>query len=262
MDYYKKLNIFYELLEDAIFITSGIIYDEYVCNRILSNHNKILFHNKNLPIDDFYDIDYDIETSDRVIKSTKIKIAYKNNNDYIKFLKFLNKNLHLIEELNISIEITISKDEPPYKSNNYTCYGLLLDSKNNYYYSKNTGTPYDNIDNVEKKIIKEIINKETQYLRGFYSNYEILLDITRMIDDAWKITNLPYNYSKNNKYNENCPICLNNLNNNKEVINIFNYNIHFKCLNNYLLTQKNALYFKCPYRNSIDLNNCKYFTTF
>ena len=84
-----------------------------------------------------------------------------------------------------------------------------------------------------------------------------------MIDDAWKITNLPYNYSKNNKYNENCPICLNNLNNNnKEVINIFNYNIHFKCLNNYLLTQKNAVYFKCPYRNSIDLNNCKYFTTF
>lgn len=263
MDYYKKLNIFYELLEDAIFITSGIIYDEYVCNRILSNHNKILFHNKNLSIDDFYDIDYDIETSDRFIKSTKIKIAYINNNDYIKFLKFFNKNLYLIEELNICIEITISKDEPPYKSNNYTCYGLLLDSKNNYYYSKNTGTPYDNIDNVEKKLIKEIINKETQYLRGFYSNYEILLDITRMIDDGWKITNLPYNYSKNNKYNENCPICLNNLNNNnKEVINIFNYNIHFKCLNNYLLTQKNAILFKCPYRNSIDLNNCKYFTTF
>ena len=264
MDYYKKLNVFYELLEDAIFITNGIIYDEYVCNKILSNHYKILFHNKNLSNEKFYDIQFDIETNERIIKLTKIKIAFQNNNDYIIFINFINKNLNLIEELNISIEITISTNEPPYKSNNYTCYGLLLDSKDNYYYSKNTGTPYDNINNVETKIIEEIINKETQYLRGFYSNYEILLDINRMIDKEWKITNLPYNYSKNDKYNENCPNCLNNFNldNNKEVINIFNYNIHYKCLHDYLLSQKNAILFKCPYRNLIDFNNCKYFTKF
>lgn len=263
MDYYKKLNIFYELLESAIFINNGIIYDEYVCNRILSNHNRDLYNNKNLLMDKFYDNNYDIKTNDRIIKLTKIKVAFINNNDYIKFIEFYNRNLNLIEELNISIEITISKDEPPYKSNNYTCYGLLLDDKDNYYYSKNTGTPYDYIDDVENKIIKEIINKETQYLRGFYSNYDIFVDIIRMIDEGWKITNLPYNYYKNDNYNDNCPICLKRLKNkNNQVINIFNYNIHFKCLNDYLLTQKNAIFFKCPYRNLIDLNTCKYFTKF
>ena len=260
MNYYKKLNEFYELLEKAIYKNNGIIYDEYVCNRILANHNKILFHNKNLSIKNFYDIDYDIETKERNIKSNKINIAFKNNNHFIKFNKFYNKHSNLIDELNISIEITISKNEPPYKSNNYTCYGLLLNKKNNYYYSKNTGTPYDNIDNVENKIIREIINKETQYIRGFYSNYDIFIDIIRMIDnEGWIITNLPYNYFKNENYNDNCPICLNYLDNrNNEVINIFNYNIHQKCLNNYLLTQKNAIFFKCPYRNLIDFNTCKY----
>lgn len=261
MNYYKKLNIFYELLEDAIYTNNGIIYDEYVCHKILSNHNKELYNNKNLSIENFYDINYDIETKERIIINNKIKIAFTNNNDYIKFIEFFNRNYNLIEELNISIEITISKDEPPYKCNNYTCYGLLLDGKENYYYSKNTGTPYDNIDNVEKKIIKEIIDKQTQYIRGFFSNYDILLDINRMIDNKWKITNLPYNYFKNNRYNDNCPICLSYLNND-DTINIFNYNIHLNCLNSYLLTQKEALVFKCPYRNIIDFNSCKYLTTY
>lgn len=256
MNYHKKLNIFYELLEDAIYINKGIIYDEYVCNKILSNHYKELYKKKELLMEKFYDINYDIETNERIIKINKIKIAFKNNNDYIQFIKFNNNNSNLIEELNIFIEITISKDEPPYKSNNYTSYGLLLNSKDNYYYSKNTGTPYDYIDNITEKIIKEIINKETHYLRGFYSNYDIFIDIIRMIDDGWKITNLPYNYYKNNNYNDDCPICLNYLNN-KDTINIFNYNIHFKCINDYLLTQKNAISFKCPYRNIINLNNYK-----
>jgi len=263
MNFYKKLNIFYQLLEDIIFINNGIIYDEYVCNKILANYNKELYLKKNLPNENYYDINYDEETNERIIKSTLIKISFKHHNNYIKFYQFINDNSNLIDELNISIEITISKDEPPYKSNNYTCYGLLLDSKDNYYYSKNTGTPYDNIDSdlIKEKIIKQIINKETQYLRGFFTNYDILVDINRMLDNNWIITNMPYNYFKNHSYNDNCPICLNYLNN-KDTINIFNYNIHQKCLNDYLLTQKNCNFFKCPYRNLIDFNTCKYFTKF
>lgn len=269
MEYYKKLNNFYDLLEDAIFINNGIIYDEYVCCRILSNHFKKIFEeDSNLNQNNFYDIYYDKKTIERIITIKKIKISFKNNNDYIKFIEFFNKNLKLIDEFDINIEITISKDEPPYKSNNYICYGLLLINKNVYKYSNNTGTPYDNIkdnknnEELKNKIIKKIIKKETQYIRGFFSNYDIFIDINRMIYDGWFITNMPYNYFKNISYNDNCPICLNYLDNNNETINIFNYNIHQKCLNNYLLTQKNAVFFKCPYRNLIDFNTCKYFTKF
>jgi len=53
----------------------------------------------------------------------------------------------------------------------------------------------------------------------------------------------------------------------KEIINLFenihrlhsnNYYIHHLCLVKFLATQKNALYFKCPYRYKIDFNICKY----
>lgn len=274
-EHYKELNDFYQILENNIYINNGIIYDEYVCDRLLSDHFTNLYKNKNKDEDEndnekFYDINYDVETRERIIISNKIKISFNNNNNYIKFIEFFNENSNLIEKLNLIIEITISKDEPPYKNNNYISYGLLLKGKNNYYYSKNTGTPYDLMNNVENKIIKQIINKETQYIRGFYSNYDILLDINRMIENGWKITNLPFNYYKKINYNNNCPICLEYLNynyyhnyhnyhnTNNQIINLFNYNIHHKCLFNYLLTQKNALIFKCPYRNTIDLNSCKY----
>jgi len=271
-NYYEKLNKFYELFEDVIYKNNGLIYDEYVCNRILSDHKKNLYKLKKLSMENFYDINYDIETIDRIIISNKINIAFKNNNDHLSFSLFYNDHSNLIDELNLCVEITISKNEPPYKSNNYTCYGLVSNRRYNYYYSNNTGTPYDNLNNndVKKKIIKEVINKQTQYLRGFYSNYDIFLDINRMIGDGWTITNLPYCYSKDTNYNDECPICFNYLNENDDVdnndsdktINIFNYNIHMNCLNNYLLSQKDALIFKCPYRNLIDFNCCKYLIKF
>jgi hypothetical protein len=271
-NYYEKLNKFYKLFEDVIYKNNGLIYDEYVCNRILSDHKKNLYKLRKLSMENFYDINYDIETIDRIIISNKINIAFKNNNDHLSFSLFYNDHSNLIDELNICVEITISKNEPPYKSNNYTCYGLVSNRRYNYYYSNNTGTPYDNLNNndVKKKIIKEVINKQTQYLRGFYSNYDIFLDINRMIGDGWTITNLPYCYSKDTNYNDECPICFNYLNENDDVdnndsdktINIFNYNIHMNCLNNYLLSQKDALIFKCPYRNLIDFNCCKYLIKF
>ena len=90
----------------------------------------------------------------------------------------------------------------------------------------------------------------------------------QMIGNGWKINNLPYIITTNIKPHDCCPICLDKFSNTKkEVINLFeniyrlhsnNYHIHHLCLVKFLATQKNSLYFKCPYRYKIDFNICKY----
>jgi len=279
MLYYRQLNEFMETLEIEILNNNGIIYDNYVCNRLLADHNKQLFIDKQLPMDKFYNMSFDNSTIDRFIKSNKIHIAFINNDDYINFYKFISNSSNIIQELNILLEITISKDEPPYKNNHYVCQGLLLSCQNDeitYYYSNNTGTPYDAFTDNEKltkKIVKDVLNKSTQYIRGFYSNYEIFTDIYKMINDGWKITNMPYSLSQPPTIINNCcTICLENFNqSNKEIATIYeynfnkkksHYNIHHKCLLTYLRKQKNTIVFKCPYRYIIDFNICKYLITF
>lgn len=281
MLYYKELNNLLNKIEEEILYNNGIIYDNYVCYRLLATYNKQLYITNKLPDDKFYDISFDLKTSDRFIKSNYIKIAFKNNDNYINFYKFISDNSNIINELKITLDITISKDEPPYKNNNYICQGLLLlliNDKITYKYSNNTGTPYDTIsnnnDNLSKKIIKDIINKTTQYIRGFYSNYEIFTDIYKMINNGWNITNLPYSIIKNNYNNNNdsCPICLELFNHsNKELVNLYeniyrqpssNYKIHHQCLIKYLKKQKECIYFTCPYRYKIDFNICKYLIIF
>jgi hypothetical protein len=274
MIYYDELNNFLLLLEKEIINNNGIIYDKYVCDRLLAALFKKAFLNKKLSLNRFYDISYDIETIDRFIKSPIMKIAFKHGPDHIKFYTFITNNINIIDKLKITFEITISNDEPPFKHNNYICNGLLLSSdengNNKYYYSKNTGTPYDYMDNslITKKIISDIKNKTTQYIRGFHNNHEIFMDIYKMIGYGWKINNLPYIITTNIKPNDCCPICLDKFSNSKkEVANLFenihrlhsnNYHIHHLCLVKFLATQKNAIYFKCPYRYKIDFNICKY----
>ena len=274
MLYYDELNSFLYLLEQEIINNNGIIYDKYVCDRLLATFYKKAFLNKKLSLNRFYDISYDIETIDRFIKNPIIKIAFKHGLDHINFYKFITDNINNINKLKITFEITISNDEPPFKHNNYICHGLLLakdeNNKLKYYYSKNTGTPYDNMDNylITKKIIIDIKNKTTQFIRGFNTNHEIFIDIYKMIGNGWKINNLPYIITTNIKPHDCCPICLDKFSNTKkEVINLFenihrlhsnNYHIHHLCLVKFLATQKNSLYFKCPYRYKIDFNICKY----
>jgi hypothetical protein len=274
MIYYDELNNFLSLLEKEIINNNGIIYDKYVCDRLLAALFKKAFLNKKLSLNRFYDVSYDMETIDRFIKSPILKIAFKHGPDHIKFYTFITNNINIIDKLKITFEITISNDEPPFKHNNYICHGLLLSSdengNNKYYYSKNTGTPYDYMDNsiITRKIISDIKNKTTQYVRGFHSNYEIFMDIYKMIGYGWKINNLPYIITTTIKPNDCCPICLDKFSNtNKEVANLFeniyrlhsnNYHIHHLCLVKFLATQKNAIYFKCPYRYKIDFNICKY----
>ena len=284
MNNFKELNEFFKILEKEIINNNGIIYDSYVCNRILASHYKNIYMNNNLSLYLFYDINYDLPTINRFIKSTDIKIAFKHGIDHFKFYSFITINSSIIKRLNISIEITISNDEPPFKNNNYICHGLLLandyenDNEYKYYYSNNTGTPYDNniTDSTTTKIINDVINKRTQYIRGFYSNYEIFTDIYRMINNGWKITNLPYIINEIDEYrdkNDSCPICLDgfNKNINREIVTLYenihrynshNYRIHHKCLFKYLNLQKNNTYFKCPYRYKIDFNICKYLITY
>jgi hypothetical protein len=263
MLYYKELNNFYKLLEVEVINNNGIFYGTYPCERLLASYYEKKYNN--LPIHKFYDINYNKETIDRFIKSTNIKIAFKHGNDHINFYSFINNNTNIINSLNINIEITISNDEPPYKHNNYSCYGLLLSKINDkieFHYSKNTGTLYDNIENATNIIIKDIIQKKTNYIRGFISNYEIFNDIYKMIDNGWKIKNLPYNVYYNDKDENCCPICLDTLNN-TEIASIYeyhkqfhNYKLHHKCLIKFLATQKNKEYFKCPYRYKIDFRIC------
>lgn len=278
MLYYQELNDFLEKIEIEILNNNGIIYDNYVCDKILATYNKQIYLNNNLPIEKFYDLSFNKITIDRFIKSNIIKIAFKNNENYINFYKFISNSSNIIDKLKLSLEITISNDEPPYKNNHYICQGLLLFNYNDkliYRYSNNTGTPYDTISNIEilsKKIIKDIVNKTTQYIRGFYSNYEIFSDIYKMINNGWKITNIPYTIHSHIQTNECCPICLELFNqSNKEIAilyeNIFrqptaNYKIHHNCLIKYLKKQKKSIYFKCPYRYKIDFNICKYLIIF
>jgi hypothetical protein len=276
MLYYDELNNFLFLLETEILNNNGIIYEKYVCDRLLATFFKKAFMNKKLSLNRFYDISYDMETIDRFIKNPIIKIAFRNGADYIRFYTFITNNINNINNLKITLEITISNDEPPFKNNNYICYGLLLskddenDKKLKYYYSKNTGTPYDNMDNsiITQKIITDIKNKTTQYIRGFHTNYEIFHDIYKMIGFGWNINNLPYIITKNTGLHDCCPICLDKFSNSKkEIINLFenihrlhsnNYYIHHLCLVKCFATQKKTLYFKCPYRYKIDFNICKY----
>jgi hypothetical protein len=281
MVYFEELNEFFKILEKQIIDNNGIIYDTYVCDRIIASYYTNIYINKKLPLNRFYDINYDYSTIARFIKSNIIKFSFKQSLDHINFYSFITSNASIINHLNIKLEITISNDEPPFKHNNYICYGLLLsnDLENNnnfkYYYSNNTGTPYDNnASTITAKIISDVINKRTQYIRGFYSNYEIFSDIYKMINDGWKITNLPYivNVNINEITNDSCPICLEKfIITNKETITLYeniyrynsnNYKIHHKCLFKYLNMQKNKRYFKCPYRYKIDFNICKYLITY
>jgi hypothetical protein len=287
MLYYEELNNFFQLLEMKIINNNGIIYDTYVCDRLLATFNKKKYYNKKLPIERFYDNNYDYLTIDRFIKSNNIKLSFKKGIDYINFYIFITDNINTINKLNINLTITISNDEPPFKHNNYICYGLLLsndginNSKFKYYYSNNTGTPYDNNVNdndITNKIIMDVLNKKTQYIRGFYSNYEIFTDIYKMFNNGWKIINVPYiindnvNDNDNDNVNDSCPICLEKFKNStKEIITLYenihrynsnNYRIHHKCLFKYLNMQKNKTYFKCPYRYKIDFNICKYLITY
>jgi hypothetical protein len=262
MIYYKELNNFYELLETEALNNNAIIYGTYPCEKLLAIYNRSLYYiENNLSSDKFYDIDYDKKTIDRFIKSSNIKIAFKHGIDHINFYLFITNNINTINDLNISIEITISNDEPPYCNNNYTCYGLLLSKIDNiimFYYSKNTGTSYDLQANPTKSILKQIIQKNTNYIRGFNENYKIFDDIYKMIDNGWKINNLPYSiYSKDDNDNEtNCPICLEKLFNNTEIALINNYKLHHNCLVKFFKTQKNKEYFLCPYRYKIDFRQC------
>lgn len=226
MIYFDELNNFYKQMEPEILKNNGILYGDYPCEKLLMVNHKIDF-----------------------IKTTNIKIAFKHGNDHIEFYSFIPNNINIINNFNISIEITISNDEPPYKNNTYSCYGLLL-SKYGFHYSGNTGTIYDN-----ENHISEILQRKTSYIRGCNTNYEIFEDIYNMIKEGWIIENLPYKLYYDFNEDNCCPICLEKLKTD-EIAFVNKYKIHHKCLIKFLKTQKNEVYFKCPYRNNIDFRNC------
>jgi hypothetical protein len=271
MLYYRELNELLTMIELEVYNNDGIIYDTFVCDRILAKHNTNIYIKNKLCLDKFYDISYNPETKDRFIKNPKIKVVFKQHHNFNRFIKFIENNMNKINELRMTYKISISNQEaPPFKNNNYICYGLLME-KNNIYYSNNTGTPYDYVmtDELDKKIINDIINKRTQYIRGFHSNNEIFNDIFRMINDGWKITNLPYDIVPNDSFSEFCPICLEQLIvRDTEIVKLYenvfykdksnNYKIHHDCLIKFFKTQQKKIFFKCPYRYVIDFNSCKF----
>jgi hypothetical protein len=233
MLYFEELNNFYKLLEVEVFKNNGIIYGNYPCEKLLKVNHKNKF-----------------------IRTTNIKIAFKHGEDHIQFYSFIPNNINIINGLNISIEITISNDEPPYKNNTYSCYGLLL-SKFGFHYSRNTGTIYDNYETsyITKMIVANILKKTTNYIRGFNSNYDIFNDIYNMINNGWIIENLPYKLYYDDQDENSCPICLEKLKTD-EIAFLNKYKIHHKCLVKFLKTQKKEICFKCPYRNKIDFRDC------
>ena len=118
MLYYRELNELLTMIELEVYNNDGIIYDTFVCDRILAKHNTNIYTKNKLCLDKFYDISYNPETKDRFIKNPKIKVVFKQHHNFNRFIKFIENNMNKINELRMTYKISISNQEaPPFKNN-------------------------------------------------------------------------------------------------------------------------------------------------
>ena len=209
--------------------------------------------------------------------------------------KTLSFNGHKIE---IKIDLIINNDvhyhyEPPFNSADFSCnlFVMVKDPQGyNIRLSKNTGTPLDTLDYVNKKrieakIIDELLlgriefirnmnSKNTEYINGFR--------IMKMLSkDEYKITNLLFrDVEKTNKEKETeeyqCDICMCDINmsENERLIEIltnkYHRNImHKSCFVNYLENEISRKYInietgeiecRCSRRNPFNFKNSHKFS--
>lgn len=205
--------------------------------------------------------------------------------------KTLSFNGHKIE---INLDVIINNDihynyEPPFNSCDFTC-NLFVMVKNSRSYdirlSKNTGTPLDKLDYVNKKrmelkIIDELLLGRIEFIRNinsinteFINGFRIMKILTK---DEYKITNLLFReIEKIEDYKEcekcMCDICLCEINmndgnekfieimTNKHCKNIMHKYCFIQYLNNeiskkYLNKETNEIECRCSRRNPFNFKN-------
>jgi len=165
-------------------------------------------------------------------------------------LDFLS-NVFIMEKTNGIINIRLSN-----------CTGTILDSMNFLKKSMNSS-----------KILDDIINFRTQFVRNFTQNldseYINCYRIIKMIEReySWNITNVPFSpITIDEKDDERCCICLEKLDNNKPLISITKTKniLHKCCFISYLKVEQNKRYrnenglieIRCPFRNPFNFKNC------
>ena len=291
-------------IEDIALKHNGIIYGEYVRAKILHNYNTTKFYEINDNIEKYWDYEYSPNTIDRFMKIKEMCINFDNFGDYINFTikikKIINdisfvsfEKTHINEFPKIVLNITFMLKEPLHDKVIFLCDGFIIKLVNNkkiFTYSANTGTPYDYIEGktreiIESNIIKDIYKKKTVCISNYYSNEVLYQKIVEIINNGWKVVNLPYTIiSSNENVSEipelekfkttNCCVCLKELftkNKNIEISILYEdvfkpssvfYPIHHKCLLNYFEFQKNKDSFVCPYRYNVDYTICRSLTDF
>lgn len=276
---------------------NGIIWGSYIQNMLLNKHYSNIFYDLNLSFDNFWDIDYNIETLDRIRIDDVINIHFNDMNDFQKMLdmmqkckiKYINHNHGYDIRVNDIIDFRIDINEyelPPYKAPLFLSHCLIMyknldKNEKKIKLSNNTGLNYDYIPEEDKDIIKDNIIEDIYKKKTIYLLIAIEL-IFEYINLGWNICNMPYtiikkgdNIKKFEKFN--CLFCLEELFNDKQetiddtaivyenYINNPNenyYPIHNTCLMNYILFNLDKDFtlttFKCPYRFTIDFDNYKY----
>jgi len=288
-------------IEDVALNHNGVIYGEYVRAKILHNYytGKFYENENDLEEDKYWDSKYSIETIDRFMKIKEMCINFHNFDDYFNFrrkmetiIKDINFLTHFKTYTNefpkIVLNITFDRIEPIKENIIFLCDCFIINSiksKKNLTLSRNTGTPYDFIDEktkeiVEKNIIKDIYKKTTVCIDEYCQNITLYEKILELMDIGWKISNLPYTIISSNenileipelaKFAKNkCSVCLKHLFNKKTNIDVSIlyedvykpsskfYPIHHKCLLNYFEFQNTNVIFTCPYRYKIDYTICR-----
>jgi len=276
---------------------NGIIWGSYIQNMLLNKHYSNIFYDLNLSFDNFWDVNYNIETLDRISIDDVINIHFNNLKDFQEMLNIMQKNkikyfthkhsrdIRIFDIIDIRIDIN-KTELPPYKTPLFLSHCLIMyknldTNEKNIELSNNTGLNYDYIPYKDRHIIKDNIIKDIYNKKTIYLLIEIEL-IFEYIKNGWNIFNMPYTIIKkgNNikKFEKiTCLFCLEELFNDKEEIiddlaiiyesYIDNpdknyYPIHNKCIMEYILFKLDRDFtltsFKCPYRFTIDFDNNKY----
>lgn len=175
--------------------------------------------------------------------------------------------------------------EPPFYNLDFVSNIFIMEKNNgiiNVRLSNCSGTPLDVMNFVDKskistKILDDIINFKTQFVRNIQSSYNTefinCYRIIKMIDReySWDITNVPFSSITIEEDDEdnNCCICLEKINKKQPLISI-NTNskskniLHRNCFISYLKVEQNKRYrnnngfieIRCPFRNPFNFKDC------
>lgn len=287
------------IIERLALENNGILWGSYVTAKCLHSYYSNIYYNEDLPIENYWDSSFHPETKDRLLYNNNINIAFSRVNSYKKFWdKCENNNitieyndnykLSILEYPELEITIVLMTEGglmPPFNEILFLCDGFIMCKKNENIqikYSRNTGTPLDNLSDKKFKIVEDNIFKELYQKKTMICNINTceITKIYELVNNGWKISNLPYSIITSNynisecielsKFsNNNCFICLENLFLNditvEELAIIYKdinkpetvyYPIHHKCLIKYIL-HKNSKIMRCPYRFIINFSNCE-----